>query len=166
MKTTFQRRSVSLAGLLLLSLLVLATGIQAAQAALAAGTGAGSGTAATPTTTQDGWLTAATTAARNQDVADAVTATTTTQDGWLTAADTAARNRGDVAAVFVPASGAQPASADTSSTTTWIAVGSVAAVLLVGFAAWTLIRRRGQPDAPASAAYCAQHPGDPRCMAV
>jgi hypothetical protein len=138
MKTTFLRRFVLLASLLILSLLVLATGIQAAQAATVAGTGAGSGTAATPTTTQDGWLTAANTAARDQVA---------------------------VGAVSVPASGAQSASSDTSSTTAWIAVGSVAAVLLVGFAAWALMRRR-QPGEFASAAYCEQHLEDPLCSAV
>jgi len=164
MKTTFQRRSVSLASLLVLMLLVWATGIQAAQAALVAGTGAGSGTAATSTTTQDGWLTAANTAARDQGVAAATATSTTTQDGWLTAANTAARDQ-VVGAVPVPASGAQSASSDTSSTTAWIAVGSVAAVLLVGFATWALMRRR-QPGELASAAFCAQHPEDSRCIAV
>ncbi len=166
MKTTFQRRSVLLASLLLLSLLVLATGIQAAQAATVAGTGAGSGTTATSTTTQDGWLTAANTAARDRDVAAAAATSTTTQDGWLTAANTAARDR-DVAAAAATrqASGAQPASSDTSSTTAWIAVGSVAAVLLIGFATWALMRRR-QPGELPSAAYCAQHREDPLCSAV
>ena len=185
--TTVQRRIALLAGLLLLSLLVFATGIQAAQAAIVTGTGAGSGTTATPVTIQDswvtaantaptsqsvagaaatpqdGWLTAANTAARNQNVAQAGTAP---QDGWLTAANTAARNQDVAQAGTAPVSGAQTVSADTSSTTAWIAVGSAAAVLLVGFAAWALIRRRRQPDEPASAAYCAQHPEDPLCSAV
>ena len=185
--TTVQRRIALLAGLLLLSLLVFATGIQAAQAAIVTGTGAGSGTTATPVTIQDswvtaantaptsqsvagaaatpqdGWLTAANTAARDQNVAQAVTAP---QDGWLTAANTAARNQDVAQAGTAPVSGAQTVSADTSSTTAWIAVGSAAAVLLVGFAAWALIRRRRQPDELASAAYCAQHPEDPLCSAV
>ena len=165
MKTTLQRRSALLASLLLLSLLVLATGIQAAQAATVAGTGAGSGTAATQTTTQDGWLTAANTAARDRDVAAAAATQTTTQDGWLTAANTAARDRDVAAAVPVPASGAQSASTDTSSTTVWIAVGSAFAVLIVGFATWAMMRRR-QPGELASAAYCDQHPEDPLCSAV
>ena len=165
MKTTFQRRSVLLASLLLLSLLVLATGIQAAQAATVAGTGAGSGTTATSTTPQDGWLTAANTAARDRDVAAAAATSTTTQDGWLTAANTAARDQAVVAAEDAQAFGAQPASSDTSSTTAWIAVGSVAAVLLIGFATWALMRRR-QPGELSSAAFCAQHPEDPRCIAV
>ncbi len=148
MKTRVQRRLALLAVVLILSSLVFATGTQAA----------------TPTTTQDGWLTAANTAARNQGVG-AAAAPTTTKDGWLTAANTAARNQG-VGAVPVPASGAQPASSDTSSTTAWIAVSLVAAVLIVGFAAWALMRRRRQAGELASAAYCAQHPENPLCSAV
>jgi hypothetical protein len=144
-------------------LLVFVTGIQAAQAAIVNGTGAGSGTAATPVTIQDSWVTAANTAARDQGVAGAAA---TPQDGWLTAANTAARDQGVAQAATAPVSGAQPASADTSSTTAWIAVGSAAAVLLVGFATWALIRRRRQPDEHASAAYCTQHPEDPLCSAV
>jgi hypothetical protein len=123
MKTRVQRRLALLAGLLILSSLVFATGIQAA----------------TPPTPLDGWVTTANTAQDNQGVAGAAT---------------------------TPASGAQPASSDTSSTTAWIAVGSAAAVLLVGFAAWALMRRRRQPGELASEAYCAQHPEDPLCSAV
>ncbi len=163
MKTSVHRRLELLAGLLLLSLLVFATGIQVAQAAIVTGTGAGSGTTATPVTIQDGWLTASNTASRDLDVAGAAA---TPQDGWLTAANTAARNQDVAQAVTAPVTGAQPASADTSSTTAWIAVGSAAAVLLVGFAAWELMRRRRQPDGLASASYCAQHPEDPLCSAV
>lgn len=122
MKTRVQRRVALLAVVLILSSLVFATGTQAA----------------TPTTTQDGWLTAANTAARNQGVG----------------------------AVPVPASGAQAASSDTSSTTAWIAVSLVAAVLFVGFAAWALMRRRRQTGELASTAYCAQHAEDPLCSAV
>jgi len=58
-----------------------------------------------------------------------------------------------------------PASSDASSASAWIAVGSAAAVLLVGFAAWALMRRR-QPGELASAAYCAQRPEDPQCSAI
>ena len=180
--TTVQRRLALLAGLLLLSLLVFVTGIQAAQAATVTGTGAGSGTAATPVTIQDSWVTAADTVPTSQGVAGAAA---TPRDGWLTATNTAARNQSvaqagtapqdgwltsantSVAeAAAAPVSGAQTVSVDTSSTTAWIAFGSAAAVLLVGFAAWALIRRRRQPDGPASAAYCAQHPEDPLCSAV
>jgi len=123
MKTAVQRRLALLAGLLIPSSLVFATGIQAA----------------TPSAPLD---------------------------GWVTAANTAARNQGVVGAAPAPASGAQPASSDASSATAWIAVGSAAAVLLVGFAAWALMRRRRQPGELASAAYCAQHPEDPQCSAI
>lgn len=139
MKTRVQRRLALLAGLLILSSLVLATGIQAA---------------ATPIPL-DGWVTSANTATP-----------TTSQDGWLTAANTAARDQGFVGAVPVPAPGARPASSDTPSTTTWIAVGAAAAALLVGFAAWALLRRRPQPGYSASAGYCARHPEDARCATV
>jgi len=172
MKTRVQRRLALLAGLLILSSLVFATGIQAATptttkdgwltAANTAARNQSVGAAATPTTTKDGWLTAANTAARNQSVGAAATPTTT-QDSWVTSANTAARDQGFVGAV--PASGARPASTDTSSTTAWIAAGSVAAVLFVGFAAWALMRRRRTGEL-ASAAYCAQHPEDPLCSAV
>jgi len=123
MKTAVQRRLALLAGLLIPSSLVFATGIQAA----------------TPSAPLD---------------------------GWVTAANTDARNQGVLGAVPAPASGAQPASSDASSTTAWIAFGSAAAVLLVGFAAWALLRRRRQPGELASAAYCAQHPEDPLCSAI
>ena len=147
MKTRVQTRLALLAGLLILSSLVFVTGIQAA----------------TPPSPLDGWVTTANTAQDDQGVAGAAA---TAQDGWLTAANTAQRSQGVVGAVTAPVSGAQPASADTSSTTAWIAVGSAAAVLLVGFAAWALMRRRRQPGELASAAYCAQHPEDPLCNAV
>ena len=180
--TTVQRRLALLAGLLLLSLLVFVTGIQAAQAATVTGTGAGSGTAATPVTIQDSWVTAADTVPTSQGVAGAAA---TPRDGWLTATNTAARNQSvaqagtapqdgwltsantSVAeAAAAPVSGAQTVSVDTSSTTAWIAFGSAAAVLLVGFATWALIRRRREPDGLASASYCAQHPEDSLCSAV
>lgn len=140
MKTTVHRRLALLAGLLLVSLLVFATGIQAAPAATAAeGTGAGSDTAATPPTSLDGWVTAANTAPRNQGVVGAV-----------------------------QASGAQPASSDASSTTAWIVAGSAAvlAVLIVGIAAWALMRRRRQPGESPLATYCARHPEAPVCTAA
>jgi hypothetical protein len=95
MKTTTQRRPARLAGLLLLSLLVFATGVQAAQAALVSGSGAGSGTASfastpagtqgrggaalassTPATHLQG-LTAATAAQHDQGTTVSATAATT-----------------------------------------------------------------------------------------
>jgi hypothetical protein len=61
---------------------------------------------------------------------------------------------------------AQPASSGTTSRSAWIVAGSAAAIVLVGFAAWALTRRRRQPGDRASAAYCAQHPDDAMCAAA
>jgi hypothetical protein len=66
-------------------------------------------------------------------------------------------------AAVAAASGAAPASSDTSSSTGWMFAGSAAAILFVAFLAWALIRRRRQPGERASAAYCAQHPEDALC---
>lgn len=157
MKTTAQKRLARFAGLLLLSLLVVATGIQAAQAATINGTGAGSGTASSTAPPQLQGLTAARAHQHDQGVVVSVIAVT---------APAGTQGRGGVAlAPFASTSGAQTASSSTSSTTAWI-VGGAAAVLIVGFAAWALIRRRRQPGEPASATYCAQHPEDSLCMAA
>ena len=175
MKTRLHKRLALLAGLLILSSLVFATGILAATpttsqdgwltAANTAARNRGVGAAATPTTTQDSWVTSANTASDNQGVVLDAATPTLSQDGWLTAANTAVRQQGVAGAADAQASGAPPASSGTSFTTAWIAVGSVAAVLLVGFATWALMRRR-QPGELPSAAYCAQHPEDPLCRAV
>jgi hypothetical protein len=158
MKTSAQKRLARLAGLLLLSLLVFATGIQAAQAAAVADSGAGSGTASSTAPHQLQGLTAARAHQHDQGVVVSVAAVTATAG---------TQGRGGVAlAPFTSASGAQPASSSTSSTTAWIAAGSAAAALIVGFAAWALIRRRRQPGEFASATYCAQHPEDSLCMAA
>ena len=137
MKTTAQSRLALLAGLLLLAVIVFATGIQAAQAATVVGTGvSGSGTSSF---------------------------TTPLQPQGLTAAQLHHYNRGvpPLSSVAV----AQPASSSsgTSSRTAWIAAGSAAAALIIVIAAWVLVRRRQQPGERQSAAYCAQHPEDPLC---
>ena len=151
-----ERRLALLAGLVLLALIVLATGIQAAQAATVTGTGAGSGAASFTSTTQLQGLTAARAAQHDQGTVLAVTAGT---------APAGTQGRGGVAsAAFAPASGAQPAASGTSAA--WIIAGSVAAVLLVGFAAWAVLRRRRQPGERPSAAYCAQHGEDALCTAA
>src|SRR5664280_1402838 len=148
MKTTSQTGLARLAGLLLLSLLVFAIGVQAAQAALVSGTGAGSSTASfasAPAGTQGrGGV--------------AVAAVTPSQPQGLTAAQ-----RHHYFGRFQPTSNvlaAQPASTGATSRSAWIAAGSAAAIVLIGFAAWSLTRRRRQPGDRTSAAYCAQHPDD------
>jgi hypothetical protein len=138
MKTTVQRRLALLAGLLLLALIVFAIGIQSAQAAIMVGDGGGS---------------------------RATSITTPTQPKGLTAAQIRHRDGGRSQPVS-NVSAAQPASSGSSSRSAWIAGGSAAAVLLVGFASWALVRRRRQPAGFASATYCAQHPEDPLCRAA
>jgi hypothetical protein len=155
MKTIVQKRLARFAGFLVLSLLLVAVSVQAAQALRVQG----SGPVAVPQTTSS-QLQGLTTAAQNQHHQGAAASAS-----LLTPA-AGTQGRGGVAlAPSTPASGAQPASSTTSSTTAWI-VGSVAAVLIVGFAAWALIRRRRQPGELASAAYCAQHPEDSLCGAA
>ena len=155
MKTIVQKRLTRFAGLLVLSLLLVAVSVQAAQAMRVEGSGSG----AVPQTTSS-QLQGLTTAAQHQHdqgVGGSVSLLTP-------AAGT--QGRGGVAlAPSTPASGAQPAASGTSSTTAWI-VGGAAAVLIVGFAAWALIRRRRQPGELASVAYCAQHPDDSLCRAA
>src|SRR5664280_1863773 len=141
MKTTVQKRLARLAGLLLLSLLVAAIGVRAAQAATVSGTGAGSST---------------------------VSLTPTTQLQALTAAQRHHYFGGNDNGRFQPVSNvlaAQPASSSASSTTVWIAAGTAAALAIVVIAAWALIRRQ-RPGQLASASYCAQHPEDSLCIAA
>jgi hypothetical protein len=141
-----------------LALLVFATGIQAAQAATVDGTGAGQSAASFTQSSQLQGLTAVNAAQHDQGASVSLPAVT---------APAAAQGRGGFdAAQFTPPSGSQAAPSGSSSTTAWIAAGSTAAVLLVGFATWALMRRRRQPSARASAAYCAQHPDDALCIAA
>ena len=160
MKISVQKRLALLAGLLLLALLVLATGIQAAQAAAVAGSGTGSSAASFAATTQPQQLTAAAAHQHHRGQGAAVAAAGVT-------APVGARGRGGFdLRHFTPASGVQPAASGTSSTTAWIIAGSAAAVLLIGFSAWALTRRRRQSGEFASPAYCARHPEDARCTAA
>ena len=156
MKTIVQKRLARFAGLLVLSLLLVAVSVQAAQALRVEGSGSG----AVPQTTSS-QLQGLTTAAQHQHdqgVGGSVSLLTP-------AAGT--QGRGGVAlAPSTPASGAQSASSGTSSTTAWIAAVSAAAVLIVGIAACPLVRRRRQPGELASAAFCAQHPEDSLCEAA
>ncbi len=158
MKTTAQTRLARLTGLVLLSLLVFAAGVQVAQAAPAAGTDGRGGVVAvesTPTAGTDG---------RGGTLALATTSTAGTQGrgGVLVLANTptaGTQGRGGIAA----APGALAASSGTSSTVAWILVGSALALLIIGLAAWASVRRRRQRSEPLSAAFCAQHPEHAMC---
>jgi hypothetical protein len=139
MKITTQSRLALLAGLSLLALMVFATGVQAAQAATVAESGAGSGTVfTTPHELQ----------------APTAAAPAGTQGSTAVRRDAHAGRTTQVAS----ASTAQ----SVSSRTVWIVAGSAAAALIV-ILAWVLVRSRRQPGGRPSAAYCAQHPGDPLC---
>ena len=139
MKITTWRRLALLSGLSLLALMVFATGIQAAQAATVAGSGAGSGTAFTTPHELQGPTAAAPAG---------------TQGSTAVRRNARAGRTPQVA---------NPSTAQSvSSRTVWIVAGSAAAALIV-ILAWVLVRSRRQPGGRPSAAYCAQHPGDPLC---
>ena len=142
MKITTLSRLALLSGLSLLALMVFATGIQAAQAATVAGSGVGSGTGLTTPHALQGLAAAAPAG---------------------TQGSTAVRRnaRAGRAPQVANASTAQPV----SSRTVWIVAGSAAAALVV-ILAWVLVRSRRQPGGRPSAAYCAQHPGDPLCRTI
>ena len=144
MKSTAQKRLARLAGLVLLSLLVIAVGAHVVQAAAVAGTEGRGGV--TPLTTtppaelgRGGFGLEATPAAGIED-------------------------RGGIAAVpFAPATGAAPVSSGTSYTVAWILIGSALAVLMLGLAAWALVSRRRKRSEPLSVAFCARHPEHAMC---
>ena len=146
MKTTVQTRLARHAGLVLLSLLVFATGVQVAQAVTVAGTQDRGGVvalASTPTAGTEG---------RGVAAAFASTPARGAQDGG-----------GMAAAPFAPASGALAASSGTLSTVAWIIVGSALALLVIGLAAWAWVRRRRQRSEPLSVVFCARHPEHAMC---
>ena len=179
MKTTVHKRLARLAGLLVLSLLVAAIGIQAAQAATVSGTGAGSSAASLATPVQLQGLTAA---QLHHYIGKAQSMTVTTasagtqgRGGVAVASIAPNQSQGSTTALprnfngrFQPAAHvltAQAVSSGTTSTSAWIIAGSAAAVLLVGFAAWTLTRRQ-KPGQLASANFCSLHPEDSLCTAA
>ena len=139
-----------LVGLLLLSLLVVAIGVQVAQATVRSDGGGGSApvtTAAAGTEVGRGGFGLAPAA------------------GSLVSTSTAGTEVGRGGFGLAPASGVQTVASGTSSTTYWL-IGSAVAVLIAGIGAWALLRRRRQPAESASADYCARHPGDSLCGAV
>ncbi len=139
MKTTLQRRLTFLVGLLLLSLLVVAIGVQVAPALVVSDGGGGSAPAVT---------TAAGTEVGRGGVG-LVAPAAGVQDSWsVTAATTGTSS-----------------TSGTSSTTYWL-IGAAVAALIASIGAWALMRRRRQPAESASAAYCARHPEDSLCGAA
>ncbi len=146
MKTSTQTRLVRLAGLLLLSLLVLTIAVQAAQAAYVQGTGAGSGTITTaqlPTLAQ---------IHQHQGVGASAPRVAAALSPLAQH-----RHNGFVVPNTVAGSGtsntAQPsASSGISSTTVWIAAVAVVGALLIG--SWALARRRQQRQTAEAAPGC------------
>jgi len=166
MKTTAQRRLARFTGLVLLSLLVIAAGVQVAQAAASSTTpaagwqGRGGVTFLATTPSADwqgrGGVTAlATTPSADWQGRGGVTALATTPSAGT-------QGRGGIASVR-GVTAAQPGLSGTPSTASWIIVGSALAVLMMGLVAWALISRRRQRDEPLSVAYCAQHPEHAMC---
>ena len=146
MKTTLQRRLAILAGLVVLSMIVVATGAQVVQATLAYGSGAGA-------------------ASTGQLVA---TSGQSQNSGSVNSGVTGPAQRGHgTTAVTTPTEGS-------SSTTAWIITGGVIAVLLVIGLAWAVDRRRSRSAEYAGASsrrspsqtFCAQHPEDAACRAT
>ncbi len=142
MKTTAQRRLARFTGLVLLSLLVVAVGVQVAQAAASS---------TTP---------AAGTQGRGAAAALSTTSSVGTQSSFDATAFT--RGRGGIALVR-GVTAAQPGLSGTPSTGSWIIVGSALAMLVMVLAAWALISDRRQRDEPLSVAYCERHPEHAMC---
>ena len=70
-----------------------------------------------------------------------------------------------VAAYAAPASTTQTAATGGLSTTTWVIIAVIVAMLAIG--AWVLLRQRSRPGRAAaqSSAFCSLHPEDVRCTA-
>jgi hypothetical protein len=139
MKTTANIRFASLAGLSLLSLLVLAAVVlEAAPAMNVAGAGSGGG---------------------------ATTVGAFVPPAELDAALVRHGQLDRVAAYAAPASTTQAVSAGGISTTTWVVLAVIVAMLAI--AAWLLLRQRSRPGSATSrsAAFCSIHPEDVRCAA-
>ena len=137
MTTTLRHRSAVLAGLFLLSLIVLAMSIQTSSAMRSTGAGTGGG-----------------------DVS--VTPPTPAQ-AQIALVKHAQLDR--VQAATAPAGTVQSASAGGTSTTTWIVIAVLLAALLIGV--WAFLRRRSGPEvATSDGAFCSLHPEDAKCGAM
>jgi len=178
MQTAVQKKFLVLAGLIILSLVVLATGAQIVNATVVAGAGAPSGGSAASFAAQFQGLTAARVAQHQQYAPPAessasslarelrgLTAARVAQHQQHAAAAVAALSRPSTAGTAlagtqgrggVNASATAPApvkaavstSTTSSSRTTWIIVGAVIAALAIIAIAWAFARRR-RPSAAA-----------------
>jgi hypothetical protein len=138
MKTTANIRFASLAGLVLLSLLVLVLAAGAQIAPAASGDGAG---------------------------ASGTTAGDQVPPAQLQAASVKHDQIDRIAAYGQPTADAPADSSGGISTTTWVIIAVVVAMLAIG--AWVLLRQRSRPGRAAaqSPAFCSLHPEDVRCAA-
>jgi len=150
MRTSQHKRLVRLAGLMVLSLLVAVTGVQAAQARLNEPSGPVAKTASSQ-------LPSAAQVAQHKGIAASAQSLSGPQ---LPSAAQVAQHKG----IAASASRAAPVSSGRSSTTAWIVGGAAALIVVMG--AWARMRRRRQSGELASATYCAQHPEDPLCQAA
>ena len=213
MKNRVQSRLARFAGMLLLSSIVFAMGVQTVQAALVTDSGTGSSTVSSATATaqagtqgRGGAAAASTGGGTTASASSASSGSASASTQGLTAAQrhhffgppqsvvavsaaAGTQGRGGVARAQGPPAGGQTSatasrhyighfqptanvlatqtgSSSATSTSAWIAAGSAAAIVLIGLAAWSLTRRRGQSGARPSAAYCAQHPDDSLCSAA
>jgi hypothetical protein len=164
MKTSTLKWLACFSGLLLLSLLVVAPAVQAAQASRAQGTRTGtrntSAAVQQPTLSQVQQVLGAppprVPAAQRPTLAQ-VAQVLGHQIGGAPApgvASAPAPRRGRGGGSFAPATGAAPASSGTSATTVWIVAAAVAGVVLIG--GWVFLRRRRQRAAAPACELSAQ----------
>jgi hypothetical protein len=216
MKTTLQSRLARFAGMLLLSSIVFAVGVQAAQANLATEGGSGSGSGVTGTLVAQAGTQGRGGVSLAPAAASAATSASSASSGSVASASTqgltaaqrhhffgppqsviavsaaaGTQGRGGVAlaqgtptggqlsasatssrhtiAHFQPTANVlatQTGSSPASSTSAWIAAGLAAGIFLIGLAAWSLTRRRGQSARRPSDEYCTLHPDDALCSAA
>ena len=137
MTTTLRYRSAILAGLLLLSLIVLATSLETSPAMRSGGAGIGGGNESVTPPTQ------------------AQAQIALVKHGQLDRTHAAA----------APAPTVQLAATGGTSTTTWIVIAVLLAALLIG--GWAFLRRRSGPEvATSDGAFCTLHPEDVKCGAM
>ena len=155
MKTSLQRRSVSLASAAVVSLLVMVTGVQAAQARFVASR------ASVNPYSQLQLPTRAQIAQHQGGAVRSVAASPLTPSQEIANAEAHSHAIHEGIGYVPGATAPQSASSGISATTVWIvAVLVVAAALLV--VAWPLVRRRRRRAELAT--FCAQHPEDARCV--